>query len=95
VHELARGTSITASARNMGVLPPTMLQLFAIGEESGSLEELMREISVHYQAEVDYADQAPVGHAGADPDLVPGHRRAGARPRCVHADVGPGPRHRR
>jgi len=53
--ELARGTSFTASARNMGVLPPTMLQLFAIGDESGSLEELMREISVHYQSEVDYA----------------------------------------
>ena len=53
--ELARGASITAAARNMGVLPPTMLQLFAIGEESGSLEELMREISVHYQSEVDYA----------------------------------------
>jgi MSHA biogenesis protein MshG len=32
-----------------------MLQLFAIGEESGSLEELMSEISQHYQSEVDYA----------------------------------------
>ncbi|MBL8359926.1 MAG: type II secretion system F family protein [Rubrivivax sp.] len=53
--ELARGVSITASARNMGVLPNTMLQLFAIGEESGSLEELMREMSHHYQGEVDSA----------------------------------------
>lgn len=53
--DLARGASITAAARNMAVLPPTMLQLFAIGEESGSLEELMREISVHYQSEVDYS----------------------------------------
>ena len=42
-------------AKALAVLPPTMLQLFAIGEESGSLEELMREISVHYQAEVDYS----------------------------------------
>jgi MSHA biogenesis protein MshG len=54
-HELARGTSFTAAARNMGVLPPTMLQLFAIGDESGSLEELMQEISLHHRAEVDYA----------------------------------------
>lgn len=53
--ELARGTSFTAAARNMGVLPPTMMQLFAIGDESGSLDELMREISVHYQSQVDYA----------------------------------------
>jgi MSHA biogenesis protein MshG len=53
--DLARGTSISAAARQMGVLPSTMLQLFAIGEESGSLEELMREISVHYQSEVDHA----------------------------------------
>ena len=51
--ELARGTSITAAARNMAVLPPTLLQLVAIGEESGSLEELMREIAVHYQANVE------------------------------------------
>jgi MSHA biogenesis protein MshG len=55
VSDLARGASITAASRQMGVLPPTMLQLFAIGEESGSLEVLMREISVHYQTEVDYA----------------------------------------
>ncbi|MBL8328672.1 MAG: type II secretion system F family protein [Rubrivivax sp.] len=51
--DLARGTSIAWAARNMGVLPNTMLQMFAIGEESGSLDALMREISVHYQAEVD------------------------------------------
>lgn len=54
-NDLARGTSISFAARNMGVLPNTMLQLFTIGEESGSLEPLMREISVHYQAEVDHA----------------------------------------
>ncbi len=54
-NDLARGSSITAASRNMGVLPPTMLQLFAIGEESGSLEELMREISQHYQSNVDFA----------------------------------------
>jgi MSHA biogenesis protein MshG len=53
--DLARGASIAAASRNMGVLPPTMVQLFAIGEESGSMEELMAEISVHYQNEVDHA----------------------------------------
>jgi MSHA biogenesis protein MshG len=53
-HDLARGNSITAAARAMGVLPPTLMQLFALGEESGSLEELMREISLHYRAEVDH-----------------------------------------
>ena len=55
VKDLARGSSIANAARNMAVLPPTMLQLFAIGEESGSLEELMREISVHHQSNVDFA----------------------------------------
>ena len=55
VTDLARGSSIAGAARNMGLLPPTMLQLFAIGEESGSLEELMREISVHHQSNVDFA----------------------------------------
>lgn len=55
VMDLARGSSIAGAARNMNLLPPTMLQLFAIGEESGSLEELMREISVHHQSNVDFA----------------------------------------
>jgi MSHA biogenesis protein MshG len=54
-NDLARGTSIAYAARNMGVLPNTMLQMFTIGEESGSLEPLMREIGQHYQAEVDHA----------------------------------------
>ena len=53
--ELARGSTISGAARNMGVLPPTMVQLFAIGEESGQLDELMREISQHYKSEVDHA----------------------------------------
>ncbi len=53
--DLARGSSIAGAARAMGVLPSTLVQLFAIGEESGSLEELMREISQHYQSNVDFA----------------------------------------
>lgn len=53
--DLARGMSITAAARAMGILPPTLMQLFSLGEESGSLEELMREISLHYRAEVDHS----------------------------------------
>jgi MSHA biogenesis protein MshG len=53
--DLARGTSIAAAARNMGVLPNTMQQMFAIGEESGALESLMREMGEHYGAEVDQA----------------------------------------
>jgi MSHA biogenesis protein MshG len=55
VTDLARGSSIAGAARNMNLLPPTMLQLFAIGEESGSLEQLMREISVHHQSNVDFS----------------------------------------
>jgi MSHA biogenesis protein MshG len=53
--DLARGTGIGFAARNMGVLPATMAQMFAIGEESGSLDTLMREIGLHYQSEVDHA----------------------------------------
>ena len=59
--DLARGASISTASRNMGVLPPTMQQLFIIGEESGALEELMREIAVHYQSNVDFAIQQVAG----------------------------------
>jgi MSHA biogenesis protein MshG len=54
VADLERGSSIAHAAREAGVFPPMLLQLIAIGEETGSLEELTREMSQHYENEVGY-----------------------------------------
>jgi MSHA biogenesis protein MshG len=50
-----RGESLARSARATGVFTPTILQMIAVGEETGSLGEMMNEVADHYQREVDHA----------------------------------------
>jgi MSHA biogenesis protein MshG len=49
-----RGESILRSATATGIFTPLVLQMIAVGEESGSLDELMDEIAQMYEREVDY-----------------------------------------
>ena len=49
-----RGESILRTSVAAGVFTPVVLQMIAIGEESGSLDELMDEIAAMYEREVDY-----------------------------------------
>ena len=49
-----RGDSILRTSVAAGVFTPVVLQMIAIGEESGSLDELMDEIAQMYEREVDY-----------------------------------------
>jgi MSHA biogenesis protein MshG len=49
-----RGESILRTSTNAGVFTPIVLQMIAVGEESGSLDDLMDEIAQMYEREVDY-----------------------------------------
>ena len=49
-----RGDSITRSARTTGVFTPVVLQMMAVGEETGELDRLLMEIGEMYQREVEY-----------------------------------------
>lgn len=49
-----RGESILRTAHNSGVFNPVVLQMIAVGEESGSLDDLMEEVADMYQREVEY-----------------------------------------
>jgi len=49
-----RGESILRTATNAHVFTPVVLQMIAVGEESGSLDDLMDEIALMYEREVDY-----------------------------------------
>jgi MSHA biogenesis protein MshG len=49
-----RGDSILRTAAVAGVFTPVVLQMIAVGEESGSLDDLMDEIAQMYEREVDY-----------------------------------------
>jgi MSHA biogenesis protein MshG len=49
-----RGESILRAAISAGAFTPVVLQMIAVGEESGSLDEMMEEIAGMYQSEVEY-----------------------------------------
>jgi MSHA biogenesis protein MshG len=49
-----RGESILRTAVTTGVFTPVVLQMIAVGEESGELDSLMDEIAGMYEREVDY-----------------------------------------
>jgi len=49
-----RGESILRTATGAQVFTPIVLQMIAVGEESGSLDDLMDEIAMMYEREVDY-----------------------------------------
>jgi len=50
-----RGETLTKAARATGVFTPTILQMIAVGEETGALGEMMNEVADYYQKEVEYA----------------------------------------
>ena len=49
-----RGESILRTAVAANVFTPVVLQMIAVGEETGSLDDLMEEIAAMYEREVDY-----------------------------------------
>lgn len=49
-----RGESILRTATASNVFTPVVLQMIAVGEETGALDELMDEIAAMYEGEVEY-----------------------------------------
>ena len=49
-----RGDSLSRAATTAGIFPPLVLQMMAVGEETGELTQLLEEVSGFYQREVDY-----------------------------------------
>jgi MSHA biogenesis protein MshG len=49
-----RGESILRSAITVGIFTPVVLQMIAVGEESGAVDDMMEEIGGMYQQEVEY-----------------------------------------
>jgi len=49
-----RGETILRTAVNAGVFTPVVLQMIAVGEETGALDDLMDEIAEMYQRDVEY-----------------------------------------
>ncbi|HWP20278.1 MAG TPA: type II secretion system F family protein [Burkholderiaceae bacterium] len=53
--DVATGSSLTMSMQTTGVFPTMVLQMCAIGEESGSIDHMLNKAAEFYEAEVDEA----------------------------------------
>jgi len=53
-----RGESITENARRMDIFPGIVVQMFSVGEESGSLDEMIGEVADYYEREIAYTIKA-------------------------------------
>ena len=53
--EVSTGTALTAAMTNSGVFPSMVLQMCAIGEESGSLDAMLGKVADFFEQEVDEA----------------------------------------
>ena len=51
--EIATGTSLTAAMTNINLFPSMVVQMTAIGEESGALDHMLGKAADFYEAEVD------------------------------------------
>jgi len=56
--EISTGTSLTVAMQNCEVFPNMVLQMTAIGEESGALDSMLSKVADFYEAEVDDAVEA-------------------------------------
>jgi len=52
---MAEGQGISGPLKSSKYFSPMVIHMVAVGEESGNLDELLKEMSVHYDAEVEYA----------------------------------------
>ncbi len=51
--EVTAGLQLNQAIRNTGRFPSMLMQMVAIGEESGALDDMLDKVAVHYEAEVD------------------------------------------
>ncbi|HEX4943232.1 MAG TPA: type II secretion system F family protein [Usitatibacteraceae bacterium] len=51
---IERGESVLRTAAASGIFTPVVLQMIAVGEESGALDDLMQEVADMYQREIEY-----------------------------------------
>jgi len=51
---IERGVSLTQTARDSGMFTPVVLQMIAVGEETGAMDDLLEQAAGFYEEEVDY-----------------------------------------
>ena len=51
---IGRGESLTAASASSGLFTPLVLQMIGVGEESGSVDDMLDEVAGFYEREVDH-----------------------------------------
>lgn len=51
---IERGDTLTRTAAATGMFTPLVLQMMAVGEETGAIDDLLQEVAEFYEREVDY-----------------------------------------
>jgi MSHA biogenesis protein MshG len=51
---ISRGDSLSRTANATGLFTPLTLQMLAVGEETGAVDDMMQEVAAYYEREVDY-----------------------------------------
>ncbi len=51
--DVTSGTQLNVAIRSTGMFPSMLMQMVAIGEESGALDEMLDKVATHYEDEVD------------------------------------------
>ena len=51
---IERGERLTGTAATTGMFTPLVLQMMAVGEETGSVDELLNDVADFYEEEIDY-----------------------------------------
>lgn len=53
--KVEKGRGISKPLKDSGIFPPLVVHLISTGEETGSLEEMLREVLIHYDREITYS----------------------------------------
>lgn len=51
---LEKGENLSVSASKINLFTPAILQMIAVGEESGRLDDILQSINLYYEREIDY-----------------------------------------
>jgi hypothetical protein len=88
--EVSTGQRLQQAMENTNLFPNMVIQMIAVGEESGSLDDMSAKVADFYEEDVDNAGRQPVEPTRAVDHVDP--RRPGRRPcrRDVSANIQDG-----
>ncbi len=58
---IEKGRGISGPLKESGMFPPLVIRMIAVGEQSGSLDEMLQNVAEHYDSEVTYLIENLVG----------------------------------